>query len=198
MGWNHQPVLVGNFFEVKRLWLKLIDPQTFKTKMMHRIRNELKGGFKQLFFYVILMFQSLGKMIQFLWIIYFVQLGGAETTLLKTDQFLKFQKARMLNTLPKFNSSPLKSSRAPIGKDRLPTTIFSEAMLNFGGVVFLFKLSGDATSGCHVSEHKGRSSICWVLVGGQIHGEWANQWAKTWCQFCCTGLQCQCVVPPTE
>ena len=33
----------------------------------------------------------------------------------------------------KFNSSPLKSYRAPIGNDRLPTIHFS-GMLNFGGV----------------------------------------------------------------
>ena len=39
-------------------------------------------------------------------------------------------------TLPKFNSSPLKSYRNPIGKDRLPTTIFFKGeLLNFGGVV---------------------------------------------------------------
>ena len=35
----------------------------------------------------------------------------------------------------KFNSSPLKSYRNPIGKDRLPTTIFKgRTELNFGGV----------------------------------------------------------------
>ncbi len=35
----------------------------------------------------------------------------------------------MMNTLPKFNSSPLKSYRNPIGKDRLPTSnhLFSGA-----------------------------------------------------------------------
>ena len=39
------------------------------------------------------------------------------------------------NSLPKFNSSPLKSYRAPIGKDRLPTSIFQWLLLlNFGGV----------------------------------------------------------------
>ena len=37
-------------------------------------------------------------------------------------------------TPPKFNSSPLKSYRNPIGKDRLPTTFFSGSMLNFGRV----------------------------------------------------------------
>ena len=37
------------------------------------------------------------------------------------------------NYPPKFNSSPLKSYRAPIGNDRLPTIHFS-GMLNFGGV----------------------------------------------------------------
>ena len=31
---------------------------------------------------------------------------------------------RVVYTPPKFNSSPLKSCRNPIGKDRLPTTIF--------------------------------------------------------------------------
>ena len=34
----------------------------------------------------------------------------------------------------KFNSSPLKSYRNPIGKDRLATIDFSGAMLNFRGV----------------------------------------------------------------
>ena len=37
-------------------------------------------------------------------------------------------------TLPKFNSSPLKSYRNPIGKDRLPTIIFRGKLLNFRGV----------------------------------------------------------------
>ena len=36
---------------------------------------------------------------------------------------------------PKFNSSPLKSYRNPIGKDRFPTIIFQGfSLLNFGGV----------------------------------------------------------------
>ena len=45
-------------------------------------------------------------------------------------------------TLPKFNSSPLKSYRAPIGKACLPTTIFSgeNSLLNFGGVLRLMSL----------------------------------------------------------
>ena len=38
-------------------------------------------------------------------------------------------------TLPKFNSSPLKSYRDPLGKDRLPTVIFDKPLkLNFGRV----------------------------------------------------------------
>ena len=36
-------------------------------------------------------------------------------------------------TLPKFNSSPLKSYRAPIGKDRLPTTIFQGRAVKLRG-----------------------------------------------------------------
>ena len=39
-----------------------------------------------------------------------------------------------------FNSSPLKSYRAPKGKDRLPTIIFLGAMLNSGGVVDSVKI----------------------------------------------------------
>ena len=43
-----------------------------------------------------------------------------------------------LNILPKFNSSPLKSYRNPIGKDRLPfPPFFMGDLLNFGGVIFL-------------------------------------------------------------
>ena len=38
----------------------------------------------------------------------------------------------------KFNSLPLKISRAPKGKDHLPTIIFAGAMLNFGDVTEAF------------------------------------------------------------
>ena len=38
-------------------------------------------------------------------------------------------------TLPKFNSSPLKSYRIPIGKDRLPTTIFQGRALKLPGEI---------------------------------------------------------------
>ena len=42
------------------------------------------------------------------------------TSEVTTQQSQHLQK----DTLPKFNSSPLKSYRNPIGQDRLPTTIF--------------------------------------------------------------------------
>ena len=38
-------------------------------------------------------------------------------------------------TLPKFNSSPLKSYRNPIGKDRLPTTIFQGRAVKLQGCI---------------------------------------------------------------
>ena len=41
-------------------------------------------------------------------------------------------------TLPKFNIAP---SKVTIGKDRLPTTIFSGAILNFGGVAYSSNVS---------------------------------------------------------
>jgi len=44
---------------------------------------------------------------------------------------MKSPYACYLLTLPKFNSSPLKSYRNPIGKDRLPNHHFSVAMLKF-------------------------------------------------------------------
>ena len=40
-------------------------------------------------------------------------------------------------TLLKFNSSPLKSYRNPIGKDRLPTTIFQGRAVKLRGGMYL-------------------------------------------------------------
>ena len=40
-----------------------------------------------------------------------------------------------LNTLPKFNSSPLKSYRTPIGKHGLPTIIFQGRAVKLQGVL---------------------------------------------------------------
>ena len=44
-------------------------------------------------------------------------------------------------TLPKFNSSPLKSYRNPIGKDRLlfQPPLFTGELLNFGGVCIILQ-----------------------------------------------------------
>ena len=41
-------------------------------------------------------------------------------------------------TPPKFNSSPLKSYRAPIGKDRLPTNIFQGYVKLRGGSIYIY------------------------------------------------------------
>ena len=58
-----------------------------------------------------------------------------------------FYKGNPENTLPKFNSSPLKSYRAPIGKDRLPTIVFQgrTVKLREGNGTFLKK--GDRYQG---------------------------------------------------
>ena len=46
----------------------------------------------------------------------------------------------MAGTLPKFNSSPLKSYQNPIGKDRLPLPpLFRGELLNFGGVTITYQ-----------------------------------------------------------
>ena len=46
----------------------------------------------------------------------------------------KIRKSNRMNTPPKFNSSPLKSYRNPIGKDRLPfPPFFRSELLNFWG-----------------------------------------------------------------
>ena len=58
-----------------------------------------------------------------------------------TQIFLEFSPRNpgeysILTTPPKFNSSPLKSYRNPIGKDRLPfPPFFRGELLNFGGVI---------------------------------------------------------------
>ena len=51
-----------------------------------------------------------------------------------------------LLTLPKFNSSPLKSYRNPIGKDRLPTIIFQGRAVKLRVIYEVFRISSQIDS----------------------------------------------------
>ena len=74
--------------------------------------------------------------------------SGSVQTLKKSTATIQNQRKtqRFWNlrlTLRKFNSSPLKSYRDPIGKDHLPTIMaFRGELLNFGGVTALKEKSG--------------------------------------------------------
>jgi len=87
-----------------------------------------------------------------------------------TVDLTRFGKLRFTHL--KFNSSPLKSYRVPIGKDRLPTSNhhFSESMLNFRGVdclnsILLLPLHRDRSRRTGCQEGAGH---CRVYLGNPL------------------------------
>ena len=104
-------------------------------------------------------------------------------------------------TPPKFNSSPLKSYRNPIGKDRLPTTIFQGLYtLNLGGVGwrspsktdFCFLQVTNMLQLLHPWEDRivtqgmeGRAKFLrerWLELG--LGSVWKSSWFFLRCSFC--------------